>query len=120
MKIQRKIHKCGHFGAVKNARFISDILFKYNNTQFSLDKIYQITIPNIITEIYETKNLYQDEVLIFNYEYFYPLPQKKRRDCNFMKYATSHTYAIHLWDASWLTLKRTNILSSEKILFWKI
>ena len=107
------------FGAVKNARFISDILFKYDNMQFSLDKIYQITIPNIVTEIYETKNLYRAEVVVFNYEYFYPLPQKKRRDCNFMKYATSHTYAIHLWDASWLTLKERIFYHLKRFYFGK-
>ena len=114
---ERKYINAAIFGAVKSSCFISDILSKYNDIQFSLDKIHQITIPNSVTGIYDTKKVYQDKVLIFNYEYFYPLPQKKRRDYDFMKYATPHTYAIHLWDASWLTLKERIFYHLKRICF---
>ena len=116
---ERKYINAAIFGAVKSSCFISDILSKYNDIQFSLDKIHQITIPNIVTGIYDTKKVYQDKVLIFNYE---SLSITTEKETGLRLYEICYTaYLCYSFVGCKLAnIKRENILSLEKNLFWEI
>ncbi len=96
----------GIFGAQPNNEYIDAVLQRYSEIKIGYD-FTQIAIPLILTETYRTYS--QKETLtIFNYRYFYPFPHKDRRKKDFLAYATTETYAIHLWNFSWLSF-------SEKI-----
>ena len=91
----------GIFGATQGHKFIKQIMSVYDELILPSD-LTLIAIPIIVTDVY---NKYENkhEILIYPVNYFYPFPQKKRKDGNFLDYKTEDTYAIHLWNLSWLT-----------------
>ena len=78
-----------------------DILNRYDELLFDEAHIADYVIPRIITPIIRQ----HPEVTIYPYDYFYPFPFNRRTDSRFLQYATNDTYAIHLWDISWISLK---------------
>jgi mannosyltransferase OCH1-like enzyme len=109
------------FGAVKNHPYL-DLIINYYDSLI-IDEKFDYTkhiIPRVFDNIYfEQKN---QNIKVFSYDYFYPMPYKKRFD-DFGSYLTSNTYGVHLWDASWrdkdatFYLKERFIIKSFKILF---
>lgn len=98
------------FGSEPHFKFIEIILKKYDTLQIPSDvSIETITIPRIITDIYNEWDE-KEKITIYPYDYFYPLPQKKHRTKNFVAYSTENTYAIHLWNLSWLTIREKILL----------
>ena len=91
------------WGAIKESQFINDIFKYYTSIDFNKNTIFNLTIPTITTTIYK-KYKGNDIIKVFDYDFFYPFPQKKRRSRNYNKYITQNTYAVHLWDFSWLTI----------------
>jgi mannosyltransferase OCH1-like enzyme len=100
-------------GCHKNHNFIKECLRLYTD---ETPKTWQLklAIPRIITRSLEKfgseSNMKFNEtrmvhdVKIFNHKYFYPLPYKIDRPFvkNFEKFKTQESYAIHLWDGSWV------------------
>lgn len=93
---------CGALGACALGACARDILNRYDELLFDEAHIAEYVIPRIITPIIRQ----HPEVTIYPYDYFYPYPYNCRMEPNFMKYATSRTLAIHLWDLSWSTWQR--------------
>lgn len=100
----------GLVGAIQGHPYMQGIKKYYDSIEFDRNKIENITIPLIATTVYN-KLHDKDIVKIFNYDWFYPFPGEKRRTGQWKKYITKNTYAVHLWDFSWLTLsERIKIL----------
>lgn len=96
------------FGAVQSHEFIRSVLDKYNGLVLSKD-VTSITIPLIVTSTYHEVNS-KENIKIFSYDYFYPFPHKRRKSKKFIKFASANTYAIHLWNFSWLTTREKILL----------
>lgn len=92
-----RIVSCGALGACALGACAREILAKYDTLTFDANHLDKFIVPRIITPIV----LKQENVAIFSYDYFYPLPYNERFVWQKMKYNTSNTYAIHLWDISW-------------------
>ena len=84
-------------GASTNNECVKLILKVYDTLMFDANYLDKFIVPRIITPIV----LQQLNVKIYNYDYFYPFPYEKRQETNFIRYQTTCTYAIHLWDLSW-------------------
>ena len=91
------IVSCGVIGCARAETCLREILTKYDTLEFDTDCLDKFIVPRIITPIL----LQQTNVKIYEYDYFYPFPYVKRQELNFIRYKTSSTYAIHLWDLSW-------------------
>ena len=92
---------CGALGACALGACARDILNRYDELLFDEAHIAEYVIPRVITPIIRQ----HPEVTIYPYDYFYPFPFNRRTDSRFLQYATNDTYAIHLWDISWISLK---------------
>ena len=93
-----------------------EILAKYDTLIFDADHLDKFIVPRIITPII----LQHSDVKIYEYDYFYAFPFSKRMEKDFMKYKTSNSYAIHLWDISWYPwykkIVRQIVIEIKKIL----
>lgn len=85
------------FGAIPNHRFLKQMVRFYDTTEFN------IFAPPVITHTFSpliNKKTIEESEIIFDANYFYPLPYEKRLE-NYTKYLTQNSYAVHLWDHSW-------------------
>lgn len=101
-------------GATKGHKLLKDLLDFYEEDIMKAD-FY--TIPKIITHFIETKykkidrNHFEDNIIIYNEEYFYPFGFKE----NFTyECITENTYGIHWWGKSWAK-KRDYFLESKHL-----
>jgi len=103
------------FGVEKGFSFIDHILNEYEKIDSLTETtdLTTITIPRILTKAFNNLNnginttfstiKEQHNIVIFPSKYFYPLPYNDRykvKDYN--RYIYPETYAIHLWNASWV------------------
>jgi len=105
---------CGILGAEPGHAVIAETL-KYYSEHPLTDRYFRFAIPRVLTRAVETvypslendfgNNQDLNGLTIYAPEYFYPLPYVKDRpfDKNFLRYATPKTYAIHLWEGSWVS-----------------
>ena len=101
------------WGAEKSNEFVHEILKIYEAIEFDIEDIFNNAIPIIVSkQLQKTK----ETVKVLDYDSFYPFPQKQRRYGNYKKYITSNTYAVHLWDFSWLTIKERIVIHLKMIL----
>lgn len=94
----------GIIGAQKGNLFIKNCLDFYKSYGLTAtSNFHSITIPLLLTKEYQEKKLLQKEIHIYPTAYFYPFPNSQKKDIlNFKKYIQPNTYAIHLWNASWV------------------
>ena len=104
-------------GASTNNECAELILKVYDTLMFDADHLDKFIVPRIITPII----LQHLDVMIYEYDYFYAFPFSKRMEKDFMKYKTSNSYAIHLWDISWYPwykkIIRQIVIEIKKILY---
>lgn len=91
------IVSCGVLGTLKHCECVKDILAKYDMIAFDENKLNNCIVTRLITPIV----LQHNNVMIYTYDYFYPLPYAERFTWRKMKYNTPNTHAVHLWDISW-------------------
>ncbi|MGE4578573.1 MAG: glycosyltransferase [Desulfuromonadales bacterium] len=105
-KENQNIISAGIIGCEKKSLFVRKIIDRYENMEFSVDELWEITIPKIITDEYE-KFSSKESISIFPYDYFYPYPlfNRDKQFQSFIDYKTQNTYAIHLWNQSWFSRK---------------
>lgn len=110
---------CGALGACALGACAKAVLDKYDTLRYEEPKRAEFVIPRLITPILAH---FQDQMTIYPYDYFYPFPYTHRYEHNFMDYRTPNTYAIHLWDLSWVskTDKAVNycVVQLKKLLRW--
>lgn len=92
---------CGALGACALGACARDILRKYDTLVFDEAHLADYVIPRVITPVI----MQHPEVTIYPHDYFYPFPFQRRMEIGFMRYATSNTCAIHLWNISWISAK---------------
>jgi len=113
------------FGATKNHLFISKILEKYSNLKIGgFVNLFSIAIPKIITETFKKTYNYNDlflskiekeDIIVYPTDYFYPLPSNKSSEKNnYKNYLTVNSYAVHLWDASWVDFNEFQYIRARK------
>jgi mannosyltransferase OCH1-like enzyme len=96
---------CGVIGAIPKAPFIAGIVRYYEGLHFTMDSIPELVIPRIVSKYYN-KSVHNEDITIYPYDYFYPFPyEEKESNSKFIRYKTSNTYAIHLWNVSWGSFK---------------
>lgn len=94
----------GIIGSTPGNTFIQQVLKHYDQIEFDNTNVQNITIPKIITETYLNYQ-HKNEIEIFPWDYFYPLPNHTKYDINNLNmYIHHNTLAIHLWNRSWFTL----------------
>jgi hypothetical protein len=109
----REFISCGIIGSKKNDVFIKECLSKYETINVYNEINWgQITIPRIITDTFRKnynflmpfdKKIEQDRIVIYPFSYFYPLPYGNKEDVNnYKKYITIDSFAVHLWNSSWI------------------
>jgi len=101
--IDKKAISCGVIGSESKNKFIKEILDEYNNLHFNSGNIEKLVVPRLITSIYE-RSVNKEELSIYPYDYFYPFPFESRKQISeFTSYVTENTYAVHLWNLSWVS-----------------
>jgi len=96
-----KYVSAGIIGGKKGHQLFKDILDFYNNEVLDANIF---TIPKIITHILETKyqqvnkNLYSNDIYVYDKEYFYPFYYNEDFEYSCIK---ENTYGIHWWSKSW-------------------
>lgn len=108
-----QIVSAGIIGAEARSEFIAGLLFEYEKIR-QVDDFLDIAIPKVISKYLSSENANR-KLKIYNCDAFYSLPFEKRKERNIKKYATENTYAIHLWNYSWMSnwdkiLRRLKIL----------
>jgi len=104
---------CGIIGAEKKNDFIINCLIQYETISINRDSNWDlITMPFLITKAFREhfnfkkgfdKKVKFEDIVIYQTEWFYPLPNKMKKDfLNYKNYITSNTLAVHLWNASWV------------------
>lgn len=115
----------GIIGAVKHNEFIKRCLFKYENILINNKTDFnKITMPIIVTQAYKEfleGRLLEDfkdiDVMIYPVSYFYPFPNKKKYDIkNYKNYIEHLTFAVHLWNASWVEYDEFDYLKNKQYL----
>lgn len=102
---------CGIIGVIPKHPFIKLCLDFYEQVENHSEHLKK-PITKVITEIFRRRYQYHEEfhktvsfkdITIYAIDYFYPYPFNinKALNKNFIEYATSNTYAIHLWNGSW-------------------
>ena len=115
------------FGATKKHPFIYKILENYKDLKIGgFVNLFSITIPVIITNTYKKAYNYNEpfltkleneNIIVYPTEYFYSLPSNESSNKNnFSNYLTKNSYAVHLWDASWVGLNEFEYIRSRKYL----
>lgn len=87
-------YSAGIIGAKENNPVINKLISEYANLRF--DPHVHVIIPDFFVQ-----HILKEEVVAYPEDYFYPLPfEKKGEDYN--PYLTKNTYAVHLWNHSWM------------------
>jgi len=89
-------------GSIARHPMLSEALKTYHDLIFNPEKLDDYIIPRLISPVLISQQDFQAKN-VFSYDYFYPFPFEKRNENNFMKYITQNTYAIHLWNLSWVS-----------------
>ncbi|KAF2334178.1 glycosyltransferase [Flavobacterium ginsenosidimutans] len=109
----KKLISAGIFGGEKDSEYIKECLKYYENLNPQNWQL-KLAIPRVLTRSFETysgKKLHvfdniicERDVKVYTPDFFYPLPfdVNKPFQKDFLKYATSNTIAIHLWEGSWI------------------
>ena len=104
---------CGIIGTEKNHFFIKKIMEFYLNFQFSKEvNLGMNTIPRITTKIFRDHFNYNEnffkivnynDIIIYPSEFFYAFPYNEIDNIiNFKDYVKPESYAVHLWNSSWV------------------
>jgi len=104
---------CGIIGTLSKNSFIKQCLLKYESINFQHEIDWKnISIPKIITEKFRENNTFFlqfdkmiqiDQITIYPINYFYPLSYQNKGDIkNYKNYITVDTFAVHLWNGSWI------------------
>lgn len=87
----------GLFGVVPGHRFLQQMVHFYNTTEFN--QFAPPVITHTFSPLINRATIAANEI-IFESDYFYPLSYENKQE-DYMKYVTSKSYAVHLWDHSW-------------------
>lgn len=93
----------GVIGSIPKHEYLTNCLSIYDSIAFNPNDLTPIAIPVILTREY---NQLEDKksVLVLEPKYFYAYPFEARAngELNYWKYKEKDSYAVHLWNASWL------------------
>lgn len=122
-----KIISAGIIGSVKSHPFIKDIRGFYDEIEMQDTVNYdKVTIPLLITSclnniadhdiaVHKTKII--SDIALYESQVFYPLPNSQRKDvANYLEYISKSSYAVHLWNASWVDHDEFDFIRNRKYL----
>lgn len=91
-----EIHiSAGMVASAPHNLFIDKCLEYYNANTKTL-----ITIPRVLTQIYNENKDKLSNVKVFQWKYFYPYTADNIKNFNYTN-APSESYAVHMWNYSW-------------------
>lgn len=114
----------GIIGCKKKHLFIKACLDNYDLIKIQeTTNFYQLVLPLLITRTYIEnisittfeKIIEVNNIVIYPPSYFYPFPNSKKNDIkNYKEYIQDSTYAVHLWNASWVEYDEFYYLRNKK------
>lgn len=118
---------CGIIGSKKNNLFIRACLLRYEFINVNQKTNWgQVSIPRIITDVFRKnynfywsfdKKVEQDGLVIYPCNYFYPFPLENKDDIkNFLNYLSDKSFAVHLWNESWIEYSEFHYLRKGQYL----
>nr|WP_315199021.1 glycosyltransferase [uncultured Flavobacterium sp.] len=88
------------FGSISNHCFLKKMLEFYNTNEFN------VFSPPVITHTFSPminkQSIVEGEFILDSY-FFYPLPYENRME-DYASFIKPETYAVHLWDHSWMKI----------------
>ncbi len=104
-------------GAQPKSKFLQMSLNFYDSIKYDRSSLDFISIPRNLQKVLRSRGWNESEVTIYKEEYFYPYPWTSRLagDLDFKKYITDKSFAVHLWDASWIPLDKGTSLINKLI-----
>lgn len=116
---------CGIIASNKNNEFIKECLLRYEFINLNQKtNLSEIVIPKIITDVFRNKynfflpfnkKVEQDILVIYPISYFYSLPYKDKQDVsNYKNYLSVESFAVHLWNESWIEYNEFQYLRKGK------
>lgn len=121
---ETKIVSGGIIGTIKSQPFIKECLANYdlinNDSKINFN---EIVIPKLLTNTYERiygvslfdKIIKKNNLVVYPPSYFYPLPNILKKDIKkYKEYIEESTYAVHLWNASWVEYDEFYYLRNRK------
>lgn len=121
---ETKIVSGGIIGAIKNHSFIKGCLSNYDLINYdSKINFNEMVIPKLLTNTYERiygvslfdKIIKKNNLVVYPPSYFYPLPNILKKDIKkYKEYIEESSYAVHLWNASWVEYDEFYYLRNKK------
>lgn len=101
------VASCGIIGTVRCHVFLHEMLNRYESLDFDPKQL--VPIPARFSDALTAKGMTSENVLqeafgvhIYPTDCFYPWPGRlHRKQKDFMKFVTSDSYTVHLWNYSW-------------------
>lgn len=104
------------FGAIKNNQFVRAV---FDEIKLSMINDY-VPIPRIMTKVYNEKFIGDEDLTIYDSDYFYPYnPFENEVKLLFHSDVKNSTYAIHHWNYSWKPSLIKRIIRKMKRIFKK-
>lgn len=107
-----KIVSGGIIGTIKNHSFIESCLSNYDCINYNQNiNFNEFVIPKLLTNTYERiygvtlfdKIIEKNNLVVYPPSYFYSLPNNLKKDIKkYKEYIGESSYAVHLWNASWV------------------
>ena len=115
----------GIIGTIQRHDFIKKCFDSFDNIKIdSTTDFNLIALPLIITSCFRNHYKFRssfDEfkktlgIKIYPISFFYPLPNNKKYDIkNFKSYIEESTFAVHLWNASWVEYNEFDYIKNRK------
>ena len=113
------------FGATKGNEIIKSILEVQGKIEINnFTNLYDIAITEMLTKYFEKKYdlispfykmIKENDFIIYPKDYFYSLPLSGKIDKKlYKKFLTENSYAVHLWDASWISDNELELIRKGK------
>jgi len=112
----------GIIGAAKNHSFINKCLKCYDTIRICKETdLGKIAIPRIITKLFKNEFNFSnpfneivktENIIIYPALFFYPLPYTEKENIEkFKEYLSDDSFAVHLWNSSWIEMSEFYYLS---------
>lgn len=120
-----KYINAGIMGSRKEHCFIKKCLLKYDFLLLEQEiNWYEITVPKIITTTFRSINRFHlffdkktkvDDIVVYPASYFYPISYNEKEKIKYYKkYIVGNTFAVHLWEESWIEYSEFHYFRNKK------
>ncbi|MFK7831980.1 MAG: glycosyltransferase family 32 protein [Winogradskyella sp.] len=118
---------CGVIGAQKGHSYITNCLRYYDKVDVLNPIDYKVLIiPKIFTSVFKAhynnseklSAKRYDDIVVCDVNSFYPYPNPnpnvRRKDNEYLQYITEASFAVHLWDRSWIGFSEFELIRQKR------